>query len=103
MEKNPKTPKKPIKPSKYFSLTFWVRYPLLQSVGIWVGDELSEPMYNGLPIIDCVGVKTDKELWQGEHSCSSCGYETDRDYNATINILHKGLGEGRAEAYACGH
>lgn len=43
------------------------------------------------------GVKTEKELWQREHSCPSCGYETDRDYNASINILCKGLGEGRAE------
>lgn len=43
------------------------------------------------------GVKTDKKLWQREHNCPSCGYETDRDYNAAKNILRKGLGEGRAE------
>lgn len=39
------------------------------------------------------GVKTDKKLWQREHSCPSCGYETDRDYNAAQNILGKGLAE----------
>ncbi len=39
------------------------------------------------------GVKTDKKLWQREHKCPSCGYETDRDYNATQNILGKGLAE----------
>lgn len=44
------------------------------------------------------GVKTDKELWHRKHSCPSCGYEIDRDYNASKNILRKGLGEGRAES-----
>jgi len=39
------------------------------------------------------GVKTDKKLWQREHSCRSCGYTTDRDYNAAKNILGNGLAE----------
>jgi len=39
------------------------------------------------------GVKTDKNLWQREHSCPSCGYKTDRDYKAAKNILGKGLAE----------
>ncbi|MDY6788361.1 MAG: transposase [Candidatus Nanohaloarchaea archaeon] len=39
------------------------------------------------------GVKTDKKLWQREYSCPSCGYTTDRDYNAAQNILGKGLAE----------
>lgn len=39
------------------------------------------------------GIKTDKKLWQREHSCPSCGYKTDRDYNAAKNILGKGLAE----------
>ena len=39
------------------------------------------------------GVKTDKNLWQRKHGCPSCGYTTDRDYNAAKNILGKGLAE----------
>ncbi|ELY83598.1 transposase, IS605 OrfB family protein [Natrinema altunense JCM 12890] len=48
-------------------------------------------------------VKTDKKLWQRKHSCPSCGYETDRDFNAARNILRKGIeeseivGKGQAE------
>jgi putative transposase len=37
------------------------------------------------------GVKTDKPLWVREHSCPSCGFEADRDANATWNILSRGL------------
>lgn len=49
------------------------------------------------------GAKSDKKLWQREHSCPSCGFKTDRDYNASMNILKKGiqnlenLGKGQAE------
>lgn len=49
------------------------------------------------------GVKSEKELWRREHSCPSCGFKTDRDYNASMNILKKGiqnlenLGKGQAE------
>ena len=39
------------------------------------------------------GVKTDKPLWIREHSCPSCGFETDRDYNAALNVWERGLGE----------
>jgi len=39
------------------------------------------------------GVETDKKLWQREHKCPSCGYQTDRDHNAALNILGKGLAE----------
>jgi putative transposase len=37
------------------------------------------------------GVKTHKPLWVREHSCPACDYEEDRDGNAAINILSKGL------------
>jgi len=48
---------------------------------------------------DC-GVETEKPLWVREHSCPSCGFETDRDANASYNVLSRGLqqlGEGQAE------
>ncbi len=37
------------------------------------------------------GVKTHKPIWVREHSCPACGYEEDRDGNAAINVLAKGL------------
>jgi len=37
------------------------------------------------------GVKTKKPLWVREHSCPSCGFETDRDYNAALNVWERGL------------
>ncbi|PSQ16752.1 transposase [Halobacteriales archaeon QS_8_69_26] len=37
------------------------------------------------------GVKTNKPLWVREHSCPSCGFEADRDYNAALNVLERGL------------
>ncbi len=37
------------------------------------------------------GVSTDKPLWVREHSCPSCGFEADRDANAALNILSRGL------------
>ena len=39
------------------------------------------------------GVKTEKPLWVREHSCLSCVFEADRDANAAINILSRGLSE----------
>jgi len=47
------------------------------------------------------GAKTDKPLWVREHSCPSCGFEADRDANAAINILSRGLkqlGVGHSES-----
>ena len=41
----------------------------------------------------CCGVKTDKPLWVREHSCPACGFEMDRDANAAINILSRGLSQ----------
>ena len=39
------------------------------------------------------GIKTDKPLWVREHSCPACGFEADRDLNAAVNILFRGLSE----------
>ena len=47
------------------------------------------------------GVKTDKPLWVREHSCPACGFTADRDWNASWNILRRGiklLGAGRSES-----
>jgi len=46
------------------------------------------------------GVEVEKELWVREHSCPTCGFETDRDENAAYNVLQRGLSElgvGHAE------
>jgi len=37
------------------------------------------------------GVSTWKPLWVREHSCPSCGFELDRDWNASLNVLSRGL------------
>ncbi|QSW99621.1 RNA-guided endonuclease InsQ/TnpB family protein [Haloterrigena alkaliphila] len=47
------------------------------------------------------GVSTDKPMWVREHSCPSCGFTADRDWNAAWNILSRGikqLGAGRSES-----
>ncbi|THE66490.1 transposase [Salinadaptatus halalkaliphilus] len=47
------------------------------------------------------GVSTDKPLWVREHSCPSCGFTADRDWNAAWNILSRGikqLGAGYSES-----
>ena len=38
-------------------------------------------------------VETDKALWVREHSYPSCGFEADRDENASYNVLKLGLGK----------
>ena len=46
------------------------------------------------------GVETEKPLWVREHSCPSCGFEADRDANASYNVLFRGfeeLGLGQAK------
>jgi putative transposase len=37
------------------------------------------------------GVKTAKPLLVREHSCPSCGFELDRDWNAAFNVHRRGL------------
>jgi len=39
------------------------------------------------------GIEVEKELWVREHSCPSCGFETDRDANAALNVLQRGFSE----------
>ncbi|WP_394741011.1 RNA-guided endonuclease InsQ/TnpB family protein [Natronococcus roseus] len=39
------------------------------------------------------GVETAKPLWVRDHSCPSCGFETDRDANAALNVLQRGFSE----------
>jgi len=39
------------------------------------------------------GVETAKAIWVREHSCPSCGFETDRDTNAAMNVLKRGFSE----------
>ncbi|ELY45859.1 transposase, IS605 OrfB family protein [Natronorubrum tibetense GA33] len=41
----------------------------------------------------CCGVETAKPIWVREHSCPSCGFETDRDANAAMNVLKRGFAE----------
>jgi len=45
-------------------------------------------------------VETEKPLWVREHSCPSCGFKLDRDWNAALNVVQRGLnklGVGDAE------
>jgi putative transposase len=37
------------------------------------------------------GVASEKPLWVREHSCPSCGFTADRDYNASLEIHQRGL------------
>ncbi|WP_245549679.1 RNA-guided endonuclease InsQ/TnpB family protein [Natronococcus occultus] len=39
------------------------------------------------------GVESEKPLWVREHSCPSCGFETDRDQNAVLEVQRLGLVE----------
>ena len=39
------------------------------------------------------GVASDKPLWVREHSCPSCGFTTDRDLNAALEVKRLGLFE----------
>jgi len=39
------------------------------------------------------GVETPKPIWVREHLCPSCGFKTDRDANAAMNVLQRGFSE----------
>ncbi|MEQ2528399.1 transposase [Bacillaceae bacterium CLA-AA-H227] len=49
-----------------------------------------EPSYTSQDCSEC-GNRVEKSLSIRTHVCSKCGIVLDRDYNASINILHKGL------------
>ena len=38
-------------------------------------------------------METAKPILVREHSCSSCGFETDRDANAAMDVLQRGFSE----------
>jgi putative transposase len=52
--------------------------------------EKVEPAGTSKECSEC-GAESDKPLWVREHSCPSCGFELDRDWNASINVLERGL------------
>ena len=52
--------------------------------------EKAEPAGTSKECSAC-GAESDKPLWVREHSCPSCGFELDRDWNASINVLERGL------------
>ena len=56
------------------------------------GTHFAEVRSHG-PTKECsrCGVETDKPLWVREHSRPACGFEADRDANAAVNILSRGL------------
>jgi len=39
------------------------------------------------------GMETAKPIWVREHSCPACGFKTDRDANAAMNVLQSGFSE----------
>jgi len=39
------------------------------------------------------GVETAKPIWVREHLCPSCGFESDRDANAAMNVIKRGFAE----------
>jgi len=39
------------------------------------------------------GVETAKPIWVRDHSCPSCGFETDRDANAAMTVWRRGFAE----------
>ena len=52
--------------------------------------ETVEPENTTLECASC-GSSVYKPLWVREHSCPTCGFETDRDFNAALNVLARGL------------
>jgi len=88
----------------------WVRYERAHSMSLWQGDWklinlngeerwIIAFMDDASRVVTCFGVFDDvvenitlKDRW---FTCPKCGLETDRDYNASLNILDVGLGLSR--------
>ena len=63
----------------------------------------SVPPHNTSQNCSNCGKKVQKSLSTRTHKCPYCGYEADRDVNAAINILKKGLSTlGHRESQAWG-
>ena len=65
---------------------------ILQAVAVKRGKQTVSINPRGTSI-ECsgCGTRVEKTLKDRVHCCSSCGLEIDRDYNAAINILSRGL------------
>jgi len=50
---------------------------------------LVSPAYTSKTCAKCVHVKEDLSLSDRVFNCPNCGWTTDRDYNASLNILHR--------------
>jgi putative transposase len=60
------------------------------------------PQYTSQNCSSC-GKQVVKTLSQRTHHCGHCGTVLDRDHNAALNILAKGLNmAGQAKIHACG-
>ena len=65
---------------------------------------LVDPRYTSQTCSRC-GTRHKLHLWDRKYACSACGLALDRDHNAALNILQKGLGLNtarNAEIYALG-
>ena len=56
------------------------------------------PAYTSQDCFNC-GTRVLKKLSVRLHSCPHCGFEADRDHNAALNILNKGLNSGGDTAF----
>jgi putative transposase len=73
----------------------WRRFiTLLEYKGVLYGTHVVQVEARGTTK-ECAacGVETSKPIWVREHSCPSCGFETDRDANASMNVLKRGFCE----------
>ena len=82
--------------AKAISSVSWSKFfDMLEYKAIWYGNEIIKvpTMYPSSQICSCCGYKNPlvKNLSVREWVCPECHTRHDRDYNASINILNKGL------------